>query len=1260
MTGLHDTLIVPVDLAALCVGETDVNGSADNPYGTKDFSRLSPDFSLLPYASGGVAHNSGPYLSTQALADTFQEASIPLDVGIHLHWALPDALTHGTQDVDGSIGFQKAPDRWLILRIVTNSADPRAPVTALKAWVLESNHLWDRAQTAEGLAQNKMSLATPTQPKPDELPNKSWMTLGRVFDYEGWAEDPVALRADLTALGYGDPTYAASYQLCPNVFGFWDTLSDLDPAVFPPASSRVGYLLMGWHASLADDPMSRITYPDGATHDQQLAAIAEAYSWTFASDTGESIPTRTAYNALMTSIPWDRKTRYIDKRTPSPESLEVAVGNTTPEALSAMLAAQPNLAGEPHIEQILNALQLGLLSRLQLPGGLRMIDEAIHQAGFASTSDGTLWAVQSVDGPATMNPISPGQARRTERPRLADLPGDLGSALNDLNSSQAGLDRLRQDIDSLRGRIFTDWCNYMQIEYAELTPLDVVISANDARTFIQAEVEALQDVIAEASNQAEQVAARTAVVEALLTADFQLVATDGPRFWGPTDPVVLFSGDEVKPPYRYNPTDSTNEAGDLICRIGTHAISALTAATAGTTLNLPASALPSPAVNSGVPLAPAQAALTGEAFFLDPVQSAVLAAGVAALGGAGNPAVADFAAFRSEVEGAQRALFNHTLPGPVGFDGTPPSNASFKIWEKPWIPIILQWEIEHFPTALPPYPETFITRNYDFGDGDIDLRFKGSIPVNDAASRSYDGTIVLTHNTEINIRQQIEEYIANSPDDDVDDELRDILDKMELSMQAQALSGFNDSFLQLARILQMGVSDPLGILKGQFFSHFTNVTVKHAVAEHNTASPLPNTTFSPVRDGGFRIPRARVVDAFGQPLDITSPKVIRSENLIPPAETQELINLPVRMTQPIQLNFDWVAATTDQIETNSVPATTPIFGWVLFNHLDRALTIYDEMGEALGSFNQLGPFWQGAPGNQAVYNKPIDEVFAHANRHLRNFALGVASAADPVGYLTEMLRATDKSLAFIAPGAAGSSEGLSVLIGRPIALVRAALNVNALGLPAVNQSKAAFNVAIEGGKPLDRDTGGATGVQVPVRLGELSDLDDGLVGYFIDDGEEAAYRTFYSPVASDQDSHGVVIPAFDQIRLTTQPGSAPLMVSMMIDPNAAIHATTGLMPMKELTIPSSMITDALESIAVTFLATPILGGSTAQMPVPEESGYAWSWVTQEEGVGKWKVEPLTKGNALSLLQQQVQEGWLKLSHVPDHGVPPTAQSRDVE
>src|SRR5215216_4085939 len=44
------------------------------------------------------------------------DASKPM-VGVHLHWALPDALTHGGQSsADEQIAFPFVPNRWLVAR----------------------------------------------------------------------------------------------------------------------------------------------------------------------------------------------------------------------------------------------------------------------------------------------------------------------------------------------------------------------------------------------------------------------------------------------------------------------------------------------------------------------------------------------------------------------------------------------------------------------------------------------------------------------------------------------------------------------------------------------------------------------------------------------------------------------------------------------------------------------------------------------------------------------------------------------------------------------------------------------------------------------------------------------------------------------------------------------------------------------------------------------------------------------------------------
>ena len=89
---VNPALIVPIDIAALCVGDGDAHGDA-SMYGTKDFAKVASDFSVLPFVDAqGVRNNEGPNISDAVLPSPFSPAD-PLSTGIHLHWALPDAAT---------------------------------------------------------------------------------------------------------------------------------------------------------------------------------------------------------------------------------------------------------------------------------------------------------------------------------------------------------------------------------------------------------------------------------------------------------------------------------------------------------------------------------------------------------------------------------------------------------------------------------------------------------------------------------------------------------------------------------------------------------------------------------------------------------------------------------------------------------------------------------------------------------------------------------------------------------------------------------------------------------------------------------------------------------------------------------------------------------------------------------------------------------------------------------------------------------------
>src|SRR4051812_41946205 len=122
---MADLLVVPIRLDALCL---DTDTSAVGPLA---------DFRELPYVDPRTGRDHGPdvpYLSEQLLPVPFQDESFRLKAGVHLHWALPDALTRLTQDGEDT-RVPAAPDRWLVTRTVGGAVNGQ--------WVVESDFLAD-------------------------------------------------------------------------------------------------------------------------------------------------------------------------------------------------------------------------------------------------------------------------------------------------------------------------------------------------------------------------------------------------------------------------------------------------------------------------------------------------------------------------------------------------------------------------------------------------------------------------------------------------------------------------------------------------------------------------------------------------------------------------------------------------------------------------------------------------------------------------------------------------------------------------------------------------------------------------------------------------------------------------------------------------------------------------------------------------------------------------------------------------------------
>jgi hypothetical protein len=270
---------------------------------------------------------------------------------------------------------------------------------------------------------------------------------------------------------------------------------------------------------------------------------------------------------------------------------------------------------------------------------------------------------------------------------------------------------------------------------------------------------------------------------------------------------------------------------------------------------------------------------------------------------------------------------------------------------------------------------------------------------------------------------------------------------------------------------------------------------------------------------------------------------------------------------------------------------------------------------------------------------------------------------------------------YILPEGNEADLPYAVLMGRPLALVRAELRLELPGLPAVNTALATVLAAAAANgvgfyDPTLRDDAGLSGVTFPVRLGDRDSLADGLVGYLIDSADP--YATLFAPAAPDTGGTRVQRPDPETLMLTLRPALDPpatayanaaaqtaalrdaavrpaaKAVTMLIDPRASVNATIGILPIQELALASEIYGRALRSIQVSFFTHPILRGAHAlDLPAPPEPGFTWAWTmgVRSGDTTQPSTEPLTPSAigdraSFDFTPQAAQDGWLTLVPQP--------------
>jgi len=1222
-------LVVPIDVAAYCIGTIDAHEQTNNFAGaTTIYTQQTGEYPA--------------FIGANVTRDFDQSPLWALEQGVHLHWAAPDGLTHSNPGTNGDLQFPPLPNRWLVTRILIQGEQLTS-----KAWIIESDSL----STSQPNGNN-----SPTLPVQDTEQNFRYLGVWQVFD-GSWIEPTIPqsqtiqtlFGSEIHAVASGDLAFAAFYPNARQIFGFYDDASDIIVSGNTPVNLM--YIVTGWFSNAVNDPLSK-----NLTLDQ----LQQQYLWTYPNDNAAE-PGYSIYSGLVQDIDWNPNIQYIID-SQQPVSLDVAVGNNPAEALAAYFTGL-NQPGMTLFEQLFTMFEMGLLSTFKTPQPGQQADlaETLHEKQFNSIDAGTMYTI--------VKPPANDPSALADQDIAPNLPLPLADALNLLNEYQQQYALAIVEMEQYRWQVFADWYRIIQVDQA---------NQNEALNTLPGHLQYwtnIQQNVVNAQTQRDQ---QLAAINQMLTGQNMILKeVPAPHYWLPNEPVVLIAGQNINAARRYGGDGRFHDQGYLVCRLTTQVLTAFQInVNVSTTLNAAEFNSALPQNIGGLPYGTDHANLIEEACLLN---TTLVAARVLSKDTTLKQALSDWLNGTAQ-DGNPYQQFTGQLPSPV----------SVQWWEdaNPWFPLILLWEADFHPlmpttqnTQLQNYSSTIFTANYT-----VDPNFEGRInyaPGSESGSinidpqtidfnpndinsgtQKYTGAAVLSATSADNLEALLTTYLTPQNQDST---LQSILDQLnDTNILMQAMSGFNHAVLMREESLQLNIAVPSNAMLP-----YKNATtqVNQVVGDiTNIPAVVPNFNgfFNPFRAGYMQL-TLRIMDAFGQKRPIQINNLYLADSLSTyyqqPQQPQPqlepgIIYLQPRLAQPSRLLCSFLAAdTTEYDEMNAHPATSPICGWLLTNHLLEGFFFYNQQGKPLGSLtvkgDNSGIEWQPTPGDDSTINEDLETIMQYENPHLRDLAVSLSKSA--VDFFKAFWTAIDKASTFITPPTPNSSSGIAALVGQPVALVQVSLLLQLQGMIATNLS---FNTLVPGNDFQDTDNQLGE-IQFPAVLGDLKEIDDGTIGYF-KQGKTGAYEfsTFYSEAAIG--TSGVVQPSLTNLLLTpdsTPEGQPPSVaqgeqkVLMLIDPRAGIHVTTGILPTQYIEIPPFQYSDILRGLEMTFLTTPVLKASTGiSLPLPLESGYTWSWIEEMQGVGgnsEWMLTPdigASPGNAVwHYTPQTITEGWLRLN-----------------
>lgn len=1232
-------LLVPMRLQALAVTDPESVHWAD----------LTPRYDLLDADEPAT-------LGYQIRPNFFDDPREPPGAGIHLHWSLPETFTHIDQEPGKGASFRGVPNRWLVVRLWRKAARRLAH----RAWIVDSDYL---GMEADGGTNPWLTLSGAGSTRRFDAQYR----LGRVLDLQDFKERGGP--SSLTAVAPGNLAFSNFYPSCRHVFGFYDQPEDLQK------DTVYCYVVVGWFADPGADPLF------GCKDKDAWLARMGRLGWSVPDGT-TMLPTRTLCHGTIQGVEWEPPD---SQRVLAFPQFEIAIGNSAPDAIAAFVdrtttsqvAARRRLLGQLQFAVLQDrpptATEL-YLNTFSSRDRLTALRARLHQRMFTALPGGTRW---EIDRPARSSEQAARQARA-----VLQLPDALAEKLRNLNRDQREYDRQQRHLAGLQRDLYAEWHKRRLVTYIRLP---------DQRERRQRE-NALDRRIGALTPLVEQFRRSIASLKAGIDSaadeirqnpewrEHVLIERPMPRYWRANDPVLLMAGVPI-------PTIQGG-AAPLSCRVSGQTVSSLYvdnvpnygAANVGVDyLKDQIAAIEELSAETPLAVRSDFPELLCEALLLDP-RTADLLAQIAYVKQKGfTPTPAQIAALGEPLRNAQRGRYsgNFHIGVQRATDGAAltafrSALSATATAPSPWTPVFMVWETQYRPACL---DRRDALELWDLDDGALDYGWRGPAGSVAAAAVNYQGYVPLGDTVGRGLAKGQEPFPwkVQYPEDGF---VFDVLgassrpqDTTRKSLVVQSLGGLTEALIQQDATIQL---PPLHDKSLEIDEEMSRL-----VGAHYAVAPLPRllngSLFFPIRGGDLDIARLRLVDTFGRTRRVVEaiedrddnappPKVYISRSLAVSGSTDSLrLRLPPRLVQPSRLMFRWLSAVDDAQEFLGDRATQPVCGWILPNRLDHSLMICDAAGRALGAVQSVirhgghdnrGIRWSKLPpaaiDPAADLQMPRPSARDIPNHHLLGFVNGLLDLADDAGKCRT--RAFEDLLDLIAEIAESDRRSpeqrdLSVLVGQPLALVRASLNLDLMGPPATDQSWSQLAA---------HASTGFTQVEFGVRLGDRRRGPDGLIGCFLPapDEDKTNYGTLHlsQDVAPETGARtDVYFRHRDAVRVTCDPASAPILLTLLVDPRSGVHISSGILPTKVIDLPSELVSAALSQLEVPFLVAPVLGekreDGVPDIPLPTDMAGIWTWTWLSAANAKAKCTPIAPETApaRSLFRTMaLYEGWLSL------------------